>query len=136
MSLYVDENMTLLQLRVGVLELWWTSGVHIDEPGAQTAVDLVNAWCASDLCRLLVVMTGTASVSRSARAVFARPSQASRIALVGVSPVDAVLVNFFLRRHTPPCPTQFFTSRDRAVNWLVEADDELLGTCPSLPEEP
>jgi len=68
---------------------------------------------------MLVDMATTESVSRQARAVFSIPCAASRIALLGSSPVDRVLANFFLSLHVPPCPTRFFTSRDDAMAWLL-----------------
>ena len=67
---------------------------------------------------MLVDMATTSSVTRAARAVFSIPCAASRIALLGASPVDRVLANFFLGVHIPPCPTRFFTSRSEAMNWL------------------
>jgi hypothetical protein len=68
---------------------------------------------------MLVDMATTADVTRAARAVFGRPCQASRIALLGASPVDRVLANFFLGINTVPCPTKFFTSEPAALTWLA-----------------
>jgi hypothetical protein len=67
---------------------------------------------------MLVDMAAVASVSREARGVWSIPCSASRIALLGKSPVDRVLANFFLGVHVPPCPTRFFTSRSEALDWL------------------
>lgn len=69
---------------------------------------------------MLVDMATTESVHRHARAVFSIPCAASRIALLGTSPVDRVLANFFLGVHIPPCPTRFFTSRGDAMVWLMQ----------------
>ncbi len=66
-------------------------------------------------------MATTAAVSRGARAVFGRPCQASRIALLGASPVDRVIANFILGVSALPCPTRFFTSATEATCWLLEA---------------
>lgn len=60
------------------------------------------------------------SVSRGARAVFARPCRASKIALLGVSPVDKVIANFVLAMNKTTRPKRFFTSRAEALEWLVE----------------
>lgn len=67
---------------------------------------------------MLVDMATVASVSREARSIWSIPCGASRIALLGTSPVDRVLANFFLGVHIPPCPTRFFTSRSEALDWL------------------
>lgn len=68
---------------------------------------------------MLVDMAATQTVSREARAVWATPCAASRIALLGSDPVDRVLANFFLGIRRPPCPTEFFTSRSEAMSWLL-----------------
>lgn len=80
----------------------------------------VNELCGDRRYPMLVDMATTAQVSRGARAVFGRPCQASRIALLGASPVDKVLANFFLGIDKLPCPTRFFTSRAEATAWLLE----------------
>lgn len=104
----------------GLLHLRWSPGLDIREEDALAAMGLVHETCAGRRRPLLIDMAGTASVSRGARTLFTRRSGASKIALVGSSPVDRVLVNFFLHVHTPPCPTRFFTSRAQAVRWLLE----------------
>lgn len=72
---------------------------------------------------MLVDMATTEHVAREARAVFSIPCAANRIALLGASPVDRVIANFFLNVHIPPCPTRFFTSRDDALTWLARDTD-------------
>jgi hypothetical protein len=104
----------------GVLVLRWSSGVAIGEQDALAAMSLVNAVCGGTGRPLLVDLAGTASVSRDARAVFTRSSCASKIALLGSSPVDRVLVNFFPGLYKSPCPTRYFTSRPEALLWLGE----------------
>ncbi len=64
----------------------------------------VNALAKGAEYPMLVDMASTRSVSRPARAVFSIPCAASRIALLGASPVDRVLANFFLGIHIPPLP--------------------------------
>jgi hypothetical protein len=103
----------------GVLRLEWARGVVIDGSNAQLAMDGVNAMCRGRRAPLLIDMATTASVSRAARKVFAQPCDASAIALLGVSPVDRVLANFFLGVNSSPVPTRFFTSSDEAVHWLT-----------------
>ncbi|GLB69566.1 DUF7793 family protein [Arthrobacter mangrovi] len=111
---------SLRMTREGLLHLRWNIGVDIGEVDARAAMELVNEMCTDRPCPLLIDMTGTGSISRGARTVFTRRSCASKIALIGSSPVDRVLVNFFLHVNTPPCPTRFFTSRTQAARWLLE----------------
>ncbi|MDR6620884.1 STAS/SEC14 domain-containing protein [Sinomonas atrocyanea] len=107
----------------GVLRLVWERGVDIDAPQAEAAMARVDAAAGQDRVPLLIDMATTSSVSRSARAVFARPCAAAAIALLGASAVDRVLANFFLGVYKAPCPTKFFTDEARAVAWLAEAAD-------------
>lgn len=107
----------------GVVRLVWARGVSIDGPGAQLAMDRVNALCRGRQLPLLIDMATTNSVSRPARAVFSKRCDASAIALLGASPVDRVLANFFLGVHAAPVPTKFFTSQDAAVKWLMSQAD-------------
>ncbi|MHA7290755.1 DUF7793 family protein [Arthrobacter sp. MDT3-24] len=104
----------------GVIQLKWPRGVSISESDAQAAMQNVNDLCGTRRHPMLVDMATTAQVSRGARAVFSRPCQASRIALLGASPVDKVLANFILGINKVPCPTRFFTSRDDAMAWLLK----------------
>ncbi|HET7139430.1 MAG TPA: STAS/SEC14 domain-containing protein [Arthrobacter sp.] len=104
----------------GVLQLRWPRGVSISESGAEAAMRNVNELCGDRRHPMLVDMATTAQVSRGARAVFGRPCQASRIALLGASPVDKVLANFILGINKLPCPTRFFTSRNEATAWLLK----------------
>ena len=103
----------------GILRLEWTRGVVIDAPNAQLAMDRVNEMCGGRPTPLLIDMATTESVSRAARAVFAKRCDASAIALLGSSAVDRVLANFFLGVNAAPVPTRFFTNDDEAVRWLA-----------------
>ncbi len=107
----------------GILRLVWVRGVSIDGSGAQLAMDRVNEVCEGRQLPLLIDMATTNSVSRPARAVFSKRCDASAIALLGSSPVDRVIANFFLGVHAAPVPTKFFTSQDEAVNWLMSQAD-------------
>jgi hypothetical protein len=104
----------------GLLLLVWPRGVRITGPSARRAFDEVNRICGGTRRPMLVDMATTKSVAREARAVFGEPCAASRIALLGRSPVDRVIANFTLGVSTVPCPTKFFTSRDQAMAFLRE----------------
>lgn len=103
----------------GIVQLKWQRGVSIAKEDAEAAMASVNELCGVSRHPMLVDMANTAQVSREARAVFGRPCQASRIALLGASPVDKVLANFILGINKLPCPTRFFTSRRDATEWLL-----------------
>ncbi|MGO4857994.1 DUF7793 family protein [Arthrobacter sp. 2MCAF14] len=102
----------------GYLHLRWRPGVDIQVEDARAAMAKVNELCQQAQHPMLVDMAAVSSVSREARGVWSIPCGASRIALLGTSPVDRVLANFFLGVHVPPCPTRFFTSRRDALDWL------------------
>lgn len=102
----------------GLLRLTWARGASIKETDAEAAMAKVNALSGTSRPPMLVDMATTSDVSRGARAVWGRPCQVSRIALLGTSPVDRVLANFFLGIHKVPCPTKFFTSEIDALAWL------------------
>ncbi|WP_457964931.1 STAS/SEC14 domain-containing protein [Arthrobacter sp. D1-29] len=103
-----------------VIHLVWNQSTKIEAVDAQAAMAAVNQAGNGSEYPMLVDMATTESVSRQARGVFSIPCAANRIALLGSSPVDRVLANFFLSMHVPPCPTRFFTSRPEAMAWLLE----------------
>lgn len=102
----------------GFVHLRWLPKVDILVEDARAAMAAVNDVCQDVPHPMLVDMATVSSVSREARAIWSIPCSASRIALLGRSPVDRVLANFFLGVHIPPCPTRFFTSRSEAMDWL------------------
>jgi stage II sporulation SpoAA-like protein len=117
----VSGRNTLFNLELdpaGLLRLTWARDATITEADAEAAMERVNLLSGESRHPMLVDMATTADVSRAARAVFARPCQASRIALLGSSPVDRVFANFFLGMSKVPCPTKFFTVEREALAWL------------------
>ncbi len=109
---------TLALLPDGILHLAWDRDCTITAEDAESAMAAVNGLAGGEGHPMLVDMETTRTVTRGARAVFAIPCAASRIALLGSSPVDRMIANFFLGVNSPPCPTRFFTSRHLAVAWL------------------
>ncbi|WP_205843760.1 hypothetical protein [Nakamurella deserti] len=101
-----------------IILLKWTEGITITEDAARTAAAFVNRISADRRRPMIVDMTRTAAVTRQARTVFLEPGAASRIALLGTSPVDRVIANFVLGVSNLPCPTRFFTSETAARSWL------------------
>ena len=115
---------TLALLPSGILHLEWEKDCTITADDAKAAMVAVNDLAEAEGHPMLVDMETTRTVTRDARAVFATPCAASRIALLGSSPVDRMIANFFLGVNSPPCPTRFFTSRHMAVAWLQSGAHE------------
>jgi hypothetical protein len=115
----VDGGKGTVELRAdGIIHLIWEPRVRIEIEDAQAAMAAVNRMAGDSNYPMLVDMATTENVSREARGVFSIPCAANRIALLGASPVDRIIANFFLGVHIPPCPTRFFTSRDESMKWL------------------
>jgi hypothetical protein len=104
----------------GLIHLIWEPKVRIEQEDAKAAMAAVNEIAGDMTYPMLVDMATTESVTRAARSVFSIPCAANRIALLGASPVDRILANFFLGVHIPPCPTRFFTSRTESLKWLQQ----------------
>ena len=102
----------------GIIHIIWNSTVRIEDVDATAAMAAANELTSGREHPLLVDMTTTAALSRPARAVFSRPSVASRIALLGRSPVDRILANWSMKVQKLPCPTRFFDSSAEAEEWL------------------
>ncbi|WPU08729.1 STAS/SEC14 domain-containing protein [Pseudarthrobacter oxydans] len=119
----VDGGKGTVELRSdGIIHLIWEPRVRIELQDARAAMAAVNRIAGDSTYPMLVDMATTEDVTRAARAVFSIPCAANRIALLGASPVDRIIANFFLGVHIPPCPTRFFTSRTESMKWLQEGD--------------
>jgi hypothetical protein len=120
----VDGGKGTVELRSdGLIHLIWEPKVRIEQEDAKAAMAAVNEIAGDLTYPMLVDMATTESVTRAARSVFSIPCAANRIALLGASPVDRILANFFLGVHIPPCPTRFFTSRTESMTWLQQDNE-------------
>lgn len=120
-ELTVAGGKAVLRLRPdGLLHLVWRPGVNVQEEDAVSAVMMINRISAGQDRPLLVDMRTVGNTSAAARDVFGVPHAASRIALLGESPVDRVIANFFIGVHGPQRPTRYFTSEQAAITWLTE----------------
>jgi hypothetical protein len=111
-ELFLDEH--------GILQLKWPRNAIIHTSDAEAAMLMVNELCGETERPLLVNMATTSEVTRGARTVFARPCQASHVALLGASPVDKVVANFVLALNKTTRPKRFFTSQTEAMEWLMK----------------
>ena len=105
----------------GVLHLVWNPGTVLEADDVHAAMARVNELADGAEYPMLIDIANTQAVSRQARSVFSVKCAASQIALLGSNPVTRVIANFAMSRRTLPCPTRFFTSRDEAMSWLLEA---------------
>ena len=115
---------TLDLLPNGILHLEWDNHCTVTQADAEAAMNAVNLLTEGHGHPMLVDMELTRTVTRGARMVFGIPCAASRIALLGSSPVDRMIANFYLGVNSPPCPTKFFTSRHMATAWLQAGPQE------------
>lgn len=114
----IDGARGTVVLRDGVLHVRWIQGLAISEDAATAVMAAVKELSGGRRYPILVDMAAAASMSRGARRVFARPSTVARVALLGSSPVDRAMANFFLSMNSPAAPTRYFTCLDEAMTWL------------------
>jgi hypothetical protein len=115
--------------------------VHVSREDAIEVVTLINRLSPDRGRPLLVDMRSAGSASADARAAFGAPHAASRIALLGESPVDRVIANFLTGTPHPHRPTRYFTTEDTAVAWLLQTPPQALippetPSCAPAPHEP
>src|SRR5687767_9593152 len=95
--LVVDGGKGTVDLRSdGIIHLIWEPQVRIELQDAEAAMAAVNRIAGDSTYPMLVDMATTEDVTRAARSVFSIPCAANRIALLGASPVDRIIANFFL----------------------------------------
>jgi hypothetical protein len=106
----------------GVVRLTWRSGLCITAGLAAEAMAAVDAINGDQHRPLLVEMAGTDTPTREARQRFGHRCSATRIALLGHSPVDRVHASFPPELTNPrfPVPTRYFTSEQAALAWLLD----------------
>jgi len=117
---FIADGKASLELREdGVIHLVWQTKVSLGVADVKAAMAKVNEASYGLARPMLVEMTDIETVSHDARVAFATPCAASRIALLGSNAVDWMIANF-RGAHTYPCPTQFFTDKTAAMNWLLQ----------------
>jgi hypothetical protein len=99
----------------------WKPGTVLVAADVHAAMAKINEVADGAEYPMLIDIANTQAVTRHAKSVFSVRCAASRIALLGSSPVSRVIANFAMARRTLPCPTRFFTSRNEAMYWLLQA---------------
>lgn len=99
----------------------WDTGCALDENDARSLIDTLTTLGGESgrAERLLVDMGAPASISMEARKVFLAATCMNRLAILGKTSMDHVLVAFAL---TAPIPTKFFLTEDTAITWLRSDD--------------
>ncbi|KRE61761.1 hypothetical protein ASG92_20430 [Arthrobacter sp. Soil736] len=122
----------------GVLMLRWGAGAVIGEKDAREAMAKITELCAGRDRPLLVEIRGIQWMDHGARRILASSWPLSRVAIIVSSPVDQVIVNFWQARHSPPYPTQVFSSSREAMGWLRGnvSPDETTAAVAAAQDEP
>lgn len=114
----VENVNAAVELFKGVVYVRWVRGAVVRESDAHAVMARVSALCSGNPRPMLVDMDRMGGLEHRARNVFAAGWPLTRIAVVGVTPVDRVIVGIYVARHSPVCPIRFFTSRADAMTWL------------------
>ncbi len=117
----VNSQMSFEMDEAGFVHLSWTHGSTVTGELAREAVTRLAVFCDGRHLPMLVDMTSTKAITRPARVIFTEDTSATRIALLGKSPVDRVIANFTLGVSGVPVPTRFFTDEALAIAWLIKS---------------
>jgi hypothetical protein len=116
------ERQNAVTLRIeqgGYVRCAWRPGTRITGELARAAMKELDDLNGGLTRPLLVDMRRTDSVAREGRQAFTEECSASRVALLGESPVDRVIANFTLSVIVMAVPTRYFTSESAALAWLI-----------------
>ncbi|MHA7285945.1 DUF7793 family protein [Arthrobacter sp. MDT3-44] len=105
----------------GIIRVWWTEGVTVDDDTAARLVDHVSRIQPQHSLPMLVRLNGMKSLSRCAMQTFARDLDVSAMALLGPSAVDHAIAEFFIQVHRPDYLVRHFTDPLAARLWLTDA---------------
>jgi hypothetical protein len=108
----------VLYLPEGVMFVRWPADAKIAEPDAWATISRVEELSGDGPGPMLVDMHGMRSASSAALNRFARYLPTTRVALVGTSPVEQTIAQFFRDFHQPSYPASYFTQDVKALEWL------------------
>lgn len=106
----------------GITRVVLPAGMHLTEELAMQAAAQVRTLADGRKRPVLLKLSGVASVSREARMVYNKATSVAAYALLGESPVDRVIANFFIGFEPTGCPRRYFTSEPEAIAWLQSAE--------------
>jgi hypothetical protein len=114
------------RLHDGMIRLIWSSGIAIDSTHATKVTEQVERISKRWALPMLVHLNDMKFVSRGAMRILAEELDVAALAVVGPSPVDRTLSEFFIQVHKPGYPIQHFTTTQTALSWLQGSREELL----------
>jgi len=106
----------------GVLLVCWPPNATIEVPEALAAIAHLEQLGGNAPRPVLVDMCGMRYASSAALNRFARTISATRMALVGTSPVERTIVQFFQAIHRPSYPVAYFAQNAEALEWLAAVE--------------
>jgi hypothetical protein len=112
-----------MEVSGGVLHMRWKPGAYIGIDVGRAGIEAISTLCQGARLPMLVEIRGVTH-SAAARKLFPDPSNISRLALLGSSPVDRVIAMLRLPLVSAEFPVRYFTTRDKAVAWLLEDSGE------------
>ena len=112
-----------MELSGGVLHLTWKQGTYIGIDAATAALAAIETLCQGRQLPMLVEIGGVTH-SAAARKLFPSRTSISRMALVGTSPKDRMIAMFRLPLAPAGFPIRYFTTKDKALAWLLEGSAE------------
>lgn len=107
-SITVDGGKGTVELDQGLLRLVWKPGTVLLAEDVQAAMAKVNEVAGGAEYPMLIDITNTQAVTRQAKSLFSVRCAASRIALLGSSPINRVIANFAMARRTLPMSHSVF----------------------------
>lgn len=119
-QLSVANGRAALSIRTdAILLLQWMGDLEVREEDALSVIEAIQTMSPRCEYPLLADITQLGQISPGARAWMAT-ARASKVALLGATPVDRVIANFFIAVNQPSHPTRFFLSESEAVQWLKQ----------------
>jgi len=116
----MDDVTGTIELAGALLHLKWAPGDVVTERDAVALMKRARELSGGRALPMLVEITGLQWIDQGALKAFAGSWPVTRAAIVGVTPVDQTIADFFSGRHKPVHPNRFFTSTDEAIAWLEE----------------
>ncbi|MGW6174760.1 DUF7793 family protein [Arthrobacter sp. NPDC055138] len=110
----------LKMLPSGVVLVRWPLDAAIGEQDAMATISRIEEMSGGERKPLLVDMHGMRYASSAALNQFAKTLPTTRMALVGTSPVEQTIVQFFRAIHEPSFPASYFTLDSEALEWLAD----------------
>jgi len=126
-----SDNVTVDLLSEGIVRITLKPGARMTAQDGAFARDTLLALTGGAPSLVMLRITGVGSVSREAISFYSGASTIHAFAIVGATPVDRVIAHALRGLPQPPCPTQFFTSTQDALEWLYgHAPEYDLGSMP------